>query len=178
MEVIHILGPPTHQLASKEASTRLSDREQHYAHHLSRAAWHGSRIIIRQVSPEAIGIFDFIIRLSKSCNGQWRSLVDCGRVTAEKLTKFLEYASDFLYNLGNYFVSYTAKLLYFQYANLGSGAKEIRNSFLIYPQMRCGNFHGPLHWQAKRLRALLSLCFRVLRLGQVTPETMLSLHLT
>ena len=51
---------------------------------------------MRQVSPEANGIFDFIIELAKSCNGQWQALVEAGCVTAEELANFLEYAGSFL----------------------------------------------------------------------------------
>ena len=110
MEVIRVPGPPTHQLAVKDVFNRLTHREKLYAHHVSRAAWHGSRILMRQVSPEAIGIFDFIVKLSKSCNGQWQTMVKDGDVTAEDLAKFLEYAGHFLYNMGNYFVRYMITL--------------------------------------------------------------------
>ena len=102
-----ICGPasPVYQLAVQEVFDRLSLHQKLYAHHLSRASWHGSRIIMRQTSPEATSIFDFILELSKSCGGEWQSLVNEGRATNQDLRAFLEYAGHFLYNMGNYWVS-------------------------------------------------------------------------
>ncbi len=56
-----------HQLAIKPIFDRLTRREKLYAHHLSKAAWYGSRILMRQVSPEGPAIFDFIISLHTGC---------------------------------------------------------------------------------------------------------------
>jgi hypothetical protein len=61
----------TYQLSIKAVFERLSQNEKLYAHRLSQAAWHGSRIIMRQTSPEGTGIFDFILELHKACDGQW-----------------------------------------------------------------------------------------------------------
>ncbi|KAI0545209.1 dipeptidyl peptidase III [Xylaria curta] len=104
MEIIRVSGHPIiiQHLAVKEVFQQLSDREKLYAHHISRAAWHGSRIIMRQVSPEATGIFDFIVALYKSCGGKWEKLVGGPGVTNQELAAFLEYAGHFLYNIGNY----------------------------------------------------------------------------
>lgn len=71
---------------------------------IDRAAWHGTRIILRQVSPEAIDIFDFIIELHKDCSGIWETLVDGSNVTQEQIVIFLRYAATFLSNCGNYYV--------------------------------------------------------------------------
>ncbi|KAI1123465.1 peptidase family M49-domain-containing protein [Nemania abortiva] len=79
----------------------LSATEKRYAHHMARAAWSGARIILRQVSPESIDIFDFILELYRSCSGNWSTLIEPG-VTAGDLHKFLTYAATFLSNIGNY----------------------------------------------------------------------------
>lgn len=105
MKVIRGPASPVQQLAVKEVFNRLSQRQKLYAHHTSRASWHGSRIIMRQSSQEATGIFDFILEMSKSCGGRWNTLVKDGGATAEDLEAFLEYAGHFLYNMGNYWVS-------------------------------------------------------------------------
>ena len=68
-----------------------------------RAAWHGARICMRQVSPESIPIFDFILELHMHCSGDWDTLVD-SHVSKESLHKFLTYAATFLSNVGNYYV--------------------------------------------------------------------------
>lgn len=96
-----------------------------YAHHLSRyvvkhdfedwckkfysfrAAWYGARITLRQVSPEANTIFDLLIELPVSCDGNWLRLLDEGCAMEEakyELERFMEYAALFLSNMGNYYV--------------------------------------------------------------------------
>jgi dipeptidyl-peptidase-3 len=96
---------PTHQLAIKELFDSLTQREKLYAHHLAQAAWRGSRIILRQTSPEGTGIFDFILKLHKACGGQWNKLVDQCGLKPDELNTFLECSGLFLSNLGNYFAS-------------------------------------------------------------------------
>lgn len=95
----------TYQLAIRELFDNLTQREKLYAHHLARAAWHGSRIILRQTSPEGTGIFDFILKLHKACGGQWNKLVNQYGVKSDELDAFLEFSGLFLTNLGNYFAS-------------------------------------------------------------------------
>jgi hypothetical protein len=70
----------------------------------SSAAWHGTRIILRQTSPESVGIFDFIMELYAFCSGHWRSFSTLHNVDPGELEAFLEYASTFLSNIGNYYV--------------------------------------------------------------------------
>jgi hypothetical protein len=68
------------------------------------AVWHGTRIILRQVSPESNGIFDFILELYRSCAGDWRKFaVDTG-VPMSEIRHFMDFAAVFLGNVGNYFV--------------------------------------------------------------------------
>ena len=100
------LGATIHQLKIKPIFDALAQREKLYAHHLSRAAWHGSRIIMRQVSPESPDIFDFIMDMYRAlaCDGEWESLIRKASITPEELASFLEYAGTFLCNLGNYYV--------------------------------------------------------------------------
>lgn len=69
-----------------------------------RAAWNGTRIILRQVSPEANAIFDFIIALHRHCHGDWQNLAMTARIDLNELEGFLDYCAIFLSNIGNYFV--------------------------------------------------------------------------
>lgn len=68
-----------------------------------RAAFQGTRITLRQVSPESEPIYDLIISLYKAANnGEWDSLAKKTGTSAEDLRFFLEYAAQFLANAGNY----------------------------------------------------------------------------
>lgn len=60
-------------------------------------------IILRQVSPESLAIFDFILELYSSCDSDWHQISEVNGVT-EDLRGFLEYAATFLSNIGNYYV--------------------------------------------------------------------------
>lgn len=77
---------------------------QAYVHHLARACWHGTRIMLRQTSPEAEGIFDFILALHKACDGRWDAFRQYG-VSQEDIDAWLEFSALFLSGIGNYFVS-------------------------------------------------------------------------
>ena len=59
---------------------------------------------MRQTSPESISVFELILQIHRSCEGQWHSLTDRCGITEDELEAFLEYAALFLCNLGNYYV--------------------------------------------------------------------------
>jgi dipeptidyl-peptidase-3 len=67
-----------------------------------RASFAGQRIVLRQVSPEAEDIFDFIIELHKAGNGDWKALATKAGISEDDLAAFLQYAAQFLGNGGNY----------------------------------------------------------------------------
>lgn len=85
--------PPIYMLKARPHFEALTPKEKLYAHHMSKAAHAGTRIVLRQVSPESEDIFDVIMAIHKHKNGKYVS-------NEEKL--YLEYASMFLSNLGNY----------------------------------------------------------------------------
>ncbi|KAL1891258.1 hypothetical protein Sste5346_007717 [Sporothrix stenoceras] len=80
----------------------LSDSQKRYAHYISRASFAGNRIVLRQVSPEAESIFDFILALNTAAAGDWKGLAAKAGVEEAHLTAFLQYAAQFLGNSGNY----------------------------------------------------------------------------
>jgi dipeptidyl-peptidase III len=120
-------SPEVSRLDIQEAFTRLTPREKLYAHHsaryicfwwppvdradrsdfLSRAAWSCAPIILNQTSPESISIFQFILEIYKSCEGNWPELASRVGIEIEELRRFLDYAAVFLGNIGNYFVGYS-----------------------------------------------------------------------
>ncbi|WPG99597.1 putative dipeptidyl peptidase 3 [Acrodontium crateriforme] len=95
--------PPTIvPLTIKKHFDALGDQEKKYTHYISRASLAGTRINLRQVSPESEAIYDFILTLHKSCNGDWKGLGSKTGVSEEDVTHFLNYAAQFLGNAGNY----------------------------------------------------------------------------
>ncbi|KAH8590734.1 dipeptidyl peptidase III [Bisporella sp. PMI_857] len=94
------IGEVFDSLASNEIKDGQPDKV--YAHHLARACWHGGRIILRQTSPEAEGIFDFTLELHKADNGRWNDLRERG-VDQDDIDSWLDFAGLFLSSLGNYF---------------------------------------------------------------------------
>lgn len=96
--------PIIHQLAIKPLFDSLTTREKLYAHHLSKAAWNGGKILMRQVSPEGSAIANFIISLYRACQGQWKQLASQTGVSEQELDEFLDYSAQFFCNMGNFYV--------------------------------------------------------------------------
>ncbi|KAL7663878.1 Dipeptidyl peptidase 3 [[Candida] zeylanoides] len=95
--------------AKKHFEQLPSSKEKLYAHHLSRASFFGTRAILRSISPESETIYDLILAIyshlgSPATNDAYvAALADrTPQLTAQVVTKYLEYASAFLSNLGNY----------------------------------------------------------------------------
>ncbi|KAI0164787.1 peptidase family M49 [Xylariaceae sp. FL1272] len=80
----------------------LNDKQKRYAHFISRASFQGTRVVLRQISPESEPIFDFILALHKSSGGDWKSLQSKSNIADEDLDDFFNYAAQFLGNNGNY----------------------------------------------------------------------------
>lgn len=99
---------PITMLSVKDFFYQLSSKEQKYAHFMSLASHHGSRIVMRQVSNESEAIYDLIMLI--------HTHVD------HYDTQYLDYVSQFLANLGNYksfgdtkFIPLCSKTVWFQY---------------------------------------------------------------
>lgn len=169
-------GSLTQRLEIREVFEHLSDQEKLYAHHLSRAAWYGTRVILRQVSPEAEDIFNLIFELHQSCSGAWEALIDSCDISKSDLEDFLEYAALFLANIGNYYVRYKVSDIMFDYAK-SSRVREIKSSHRLSRNQRCASSEKLLRevkhcWKMwLRLwspRALPVLDFLVQMLNQTT----------
>lgn len=94
---------PIVTLTAKKHFEALDKKAQFYAHHLSKASFWGSRAVLRSVSPESEDIYDMILLIHKvlgspSENEEYIKLLGNGPATIA----YLEYASQFLSNLGNY----------------------------------------------------------------------------
>lgn len=69
---------------------------------MNRACYAGTRIVLRQVSPESEHIYDFIVALHRHSNGDWKKLQKDAGLSDDELKAFLDYAAQFLGNAGNY----------------------------------------------------------------------------
>jgi dipeptidyl-peptidase-3 len=69
----------------------------------------------KQVSPESPAIFELVLELHRSCNGDWSSLLDDNSNDRAEdqtlLDRFILYGALVLYNLGNYYGYGDAKFL-------------------------------------------------------------------
>ena len=116
-------APPTVvRLEARPHFEALTDRQRRYAHFISRsvglrnnflqlhqvtdqddrASFLGTRIILRQVSPESEAIFDLIVGLYRASLGNWKELQTRVGIDDGQLDAFLDYAGQFLGNVGNY----------------------------------------------------------------------------
>jgi dipeptidyl-peptidase-3 len=60
---------PFSRLEAKPFFETLSLKEKQYAHYMSRAAFEGTRIIITQTNPNALAIYDLILKSFSDDNG-------------------------------------------------------------------------------------------------------------
>ena len=67
-----------------------------------RACFAGTRIVLRQVSPESEHIYDFIVALHKHTKGDYASLAKDTGLSQEEIDAYLDYSAQFLGNLGNF----------------------------------------------------------------------------
>ncbi|AOA60636.1 GQ67_01822T0 [Komagataella phaffii] len=91
---------PIVSLSAKSHFNELTSQERKYAHYMSRASHWGTRVVLRSVSPESEVIYDLIISIHKHVNSDYSDLTKhLGEVAVQQ---YLEFASQFLSNLGNY----------------------------------------------------------------------------
>ncbi|KXS18732.1 dipeptidyl-peptidase III [Gonapodya prolifera JEL478] len=93
-------SPPVAKLEAADVFGTLSDNEKLYAHHLARAAFEGTRIILRQCSVESESIFDLILALFSRKSAE--QLKRESGVSDDDWSFFLEYVTQVLSNNGNY----------------------------------------------------------------------------
>ncbi|GAA5805626.1 hypothetical protein HPULCUR_011147 [Helicostylum pulchrum] len=98
-------NPPFSRLEAKPFFETLSLKEKKYAHYMSRAAFEGTRIIITQTNPNAVAIYDMILKTFSNADGNMintETLFKASGVSAETFEQFLQYSAQFLGNLSNY----------------------------------------------------------------------------
>ncbi|KKY18485.1 putative dipeptidyl peptidase iii [Diplodia seriata] len=107
-------SPPTVvPLAIKPHFEALNEQQKLYSHYLSinpctylsfarSACLAGTRIVLRQISPESEHIYDFIVTLHRHYKGDWKKAQKDAGLSDDELNAFLDYAAQFLGNAGNY----------------------------------------------------------------------------
>jgi hypothetical protein len=65
-----------------------------------RACFAGTRVVLRQVSPESEHIYDFIVALHKHAKGDYATLAKDTGLSQEEIDAYLNYSAQFLGNLG------------------------------------------------------------------------------
>lgn len=137
-------------LAIKPHFEALEKQAQLYAHYLSHASFAGTRIVLRQVSPESEHIYDMIIALHHHCNGDWKAVQQQAGVSDQELEDFLNYAAQFLGNCGNYksfgdvkFVPRIAEEKFAAIANVSEAAGQLfeKAKTGIFPSTEVAQMH-------------------------------------
>ncbi|KAJ1308969.1 hypothetical protein OPQ81_004652 [Rhizoctonia solani] len=99
-------NPPLCSLAIKDSFAQLTDKEKLYAHWVGTAAWAGARIIQEQWTPEAQSLYDLLISIFSSNDGQniadLADLKNKSGLSEEEWTFVVEYVSQVFSNLVNY----------------------------------------------------------------------------
>ncbi|KAF7722684.1 hypothetical protein EC973_002847 [Apophysomyces ossiformis] len=96
---------PFSRLEARSFFESLTDKEQKYAHYMSRASFEGTRIIVTQTNPKAEDIYDLILNVFTNQQGQLidvQELATKSNVSKETFDQFLQYSAQFLGNLSNY----------------------------------------------------------------------------
>ncbi|KAK9761668.1 hypothetical protein K7432_013265 [Basidiobolus ranarum] len=97
---------PVCQLEIRPHFELLNEKEKLYAHHISRAGWHGARVLLNQTTQESEKIFDFILSLFKDENSgkliELSKLQEKSGVSDEAFRQWIQYSGQFLSNLANY----------------------------------------------------------------------------
>ncbi|KAA1076581.1 hypothetical protein PGT21_012279 [Puccinia graminis f. sp. tritici] len=101
------LNPPICSLNVSASFSRLSREERLYAHWMSRASWHGARIIMNQWTPKSEQLYDFILTLFGSHSDPtqpacFESLRENAQLNTEEWEQALDYSAQLLSNLTNY----------------------------------------------------------------------------
>ncbi|KAI8092459.1 dipeptidyl peptidase III [Halteromyces radiatus] len=99
------LKAPFSILEAKPFFNSLDNIQKTYAHHMSRAAFEGTRIIITQTNPRAETIYDLILKIFSNKQGQLtdiQALQQRSEVSPETFEDLLQYSGQFLGNLSNY----------------------------------------------------------------------------
>ncbi|EUC66484.1 dipeptidyl peptidase III [Rhizoctonia solani AG-3 Rhs1AP] len=99
-------NPPLCSLAIKDSFAQLTEKEKLYSHWVGAAAWAGARIVQEQYTPEAQSLYDLLISIFSSNDGQTiadlTDLKNKSGLNEEEWTLLVEYVAQVFSNLVNY----------------------------------------------------------------------------
>ncbi|CAE6531590.1 unnamed protein product [Rhizoctonia solani] len=99
-------NPPLCPLVIKDSFDQLTETEKLYSHWVGAAAWAGARIIQEQWTSEAQSLYDLLISIFSSNDGQsitdLTNLKNKSGLNEEEWTLLLEYVAQVFSNLVNY----------------------------------------------------------------------------
>ena len=95
---------PVVALDARTAFEKLTEREQLYAHYLSRASFYGGLIVLVQTSPESLPIFRLIhrVNVAQPVEELKEACLASNEVTEIDFISFMVYCSGIYANMGNY----------------------------------------------------------------------------
>lgn len=90
-------------LEAQKAFDNLTIKEKLYAHHISKASWHGGLITLLQTSPESAPIFVLFHKLfSTQIPEDFKALAIKSNFTEDEVKALFVYACGVFSNAGNY----------------------------------------------------------------------------
>lgn len=94
---------PVCVLEVQQAFDNLSLKQKLYAHHISKASWHGGLITLLQTSPESAPIFVFLHKLFSILNPEdFKTLALKSNFSEDDVKALFVYACGVFTNAGNY----------------------------------------------------------------------------
>lgn len=90
-------------LEAQKAFDNLTQKEKLYAHHISKASWHGGLITLLQTSPESAPIFVLLHKLFHTQNPEdFKAIALKSNFSEDEIKALFVYACGVFSNAGNY----------------------------------------------------------------------------
>lgn len=100
-------------LEAQKAFGNLTQKEKLYAHHISKASWHGGLVTLLQTSPESAPIFVLLHKLFRTQHPEdFKAVALKSNFTDDEVKALFVYACGVFTNAGNYKVK-TKLCLYY-----------------------------------------------------------------
>lgn len=93
-------------LEAQKAFDNLTQKEKLYAHHISKASWHGGLITLLQTSPESAPVFVLLHKLFRAQHPEnFKAVALKSNFSEDEVKALCVYACGVFTNAGNYKVN-------------------------------------------------------------------------